>query len=158
MKQSIALVLSLVMVFSLAACSSGENTQDSSADNTSQEETSNPVVYEDEYVKVIFTGMTENESVPDTAIACFSLENLSDQEITVYPADSSVNDTMVMFLSGFPATMQAGKKFNQGWFFTFQNVGVSELSEITQLEFSLRIVDSEFTDLVKTDILTVDVS
>lgn len=158
MKKVIALVMSFVMVFSLAACSSTENTQDSSADHTSQEENSTLVVYEDEYVKVIFTGMTENESVPDTAIACFALENLSDQEITVYPMDSSVNDTMVMFLSGFPATMQAGKKFNQGWFFTFQNAGVSELSEITQLEFSLRIVDSEFTDLAKTDILTVSVS
>ena len=77
------------------------------------------------------------------------LENKSDNEITILPMDSSVDGTMVQFTSGTLATISSGKTFNQGWI-----IGSMPTDNI---EFSMSICDENMSELVKTDILTIDI-
>ena len=114
--------------------------------------------YEDDFVAGSFVEVFEESSVSGTGYIKVSFTNKADQEITVYPVNSSVNDTMVQYLSGTPAKMQAGKSIKQVWFFSYENAGISELEDIEKLEFSLLIVDENTKTLAETPIVSVKVS
>ena len=156
MKKMLSLFLIFTILFSVSACSdSGAESEDNPEESSASVSDTSQVVYEDEYAKVTFVELYEVSSVPDTGYIRLIFENKSDQEITIYPKDTAVNDTAVMYASGFPGTMQAGENFNQSWFFTFANAGISELSEVEKLKFSLWIVDENTETLVETERIEV---
>lgn len=140
MKKLLLVLILLVCV--LMGCGSETNSQ------LSEEDTQNEgiVIYEDNFLKATYVGVAETSGV---AVMTVSLENKTESEITVLPMDSSVDGTTVQFTSGTIATIQGGKTFNQGWI-----IG-SMPTEV--IEFSMSICDKDMSELVKTDILTVEV-
>jgi hypothetical protein len=69
--------------------------------------------------------------------------------------DSSINDTMVLFVSGTPATVRPGKKFTQVWAANPETVGVSGVEDVKEMAFSLNY-DDVTTELIEIN-LTVTI-
>lgn len=114
------------------------------------------VVYEDSGLKVTFMGVTD---VVGSVGLKFELENKSNEEITVYPENASINDHMVMLGSGIPATIRPGKKFDQVWVTNPETAGISNTKDIEQIEFVLRYgpSDSVFSEGKQTKLIHIDV-
>ena len=154
--------VALIFIFLLVGCSAN-----SSQESTSNSDTSNSaptvneteqVFYEDDILKATFVDVIEQEIAPGNAYIRVAFENKSDHDISVFPSESSVNDTMVQYFSGTFATMKAGKKLNYAWFFPIENAGISSVEEIEKLEFSLEIDDENMHQIVKTDMITIEVN
>ena len=146
-EKTLAIVLALVLLLLITACSENEtntiaDSQTIPADAIVQ---SDVVVYEDNSLKVTFKGVSD---IAGQIGMTFSLENKSNEEIMVFPMNSSVNDVMVQFVSGIPASIQPGKTFNQVWMANPEVVGVSNSSEVTVIEFVLTFEDTE-TEVIK---------
>lgn len=134
MKKILSLMLAGVLALAISGCST-----DSSV---ATGETSEQVIYEDEYIKATYQGISNS-------IMSVSLENKSNEEITILPMDSSVDGVMKQFTSGVIATIQPGKTFNQGWI-----LGAMPNKEI---EFSMSICGKDMSELVRTDSLKIEV-
>ncbi len=85
------------------------------------------------------------------------VENNTDQAITVYPKDASVNGTMTQFLSGVPMTIESGKNSPQPFFFTYSNLNIDKMSDVKNLEFKLWVTDKDTNTLLETGALSVKV-
>ena len=156
MKNMILILLSLTFMF-MAGCSDVEENGVASTDvaeNQSTEESSEihpQCIYEDDYVKVDFVKMIEEESIQGMGYIAVDFENKSEKEITIYPKDSAVDDVMVQYMSGIPGTMTAGKKFHQNWFFSLENAGIESVDDVDSLSFSLWIVDADMNTLAESE-------
>lgn len=151
MKKLSILVVAL-MILGLCSCGSSSEPEQAAVEQSAQ------VIYKDEYVEVTFEGVSDLPMVEGMTAVNLSFQNLSDQEITVLPLDSSVNDSMVQFVSGTPATMQGGKKLAYAMSFNNETAGISDYSEVKTLEFSISVNDSDFNEISRSDILSIEVS
>lgn len=151
MKKLSILVVAL-MILGLCSCGSSSEPEQAAVEQSAQ------VIYKDEYVEVTFEGVSDLPMVEGMTAVNLSFQNLSDQEITVLPLDSSVNDSMVQFVSGTPATMQGGKKLAYAMSFNNETAGISDYSEVKTLEFSLSVNDSDFNEISRSDILSIEVN
>ena len=151
MKKLSILVVAL-MILSLCSCGSSSEPEQAAVESSAE------VIYKDEYVEVTFEGVSDLPLVEGMTAVNLSFQNLSDQEITVLPLDSSVNDSMVQFVSGTPATIQGGKKLAYAMSFNDETAGISDYSEVKTLEFSLSVNDSDFNEISRSDILSIEVS
>lgn len=151
MKKLSILVVAL-MILGLCSCGSSSEPEQAAVEQSAQ------VIYKDEYVEVTFEGVSDLPMVEGMTAVNLSFQNLSDQEITVLPLDSSVNDSMVQFVSGTPATMQGGKKLVYVMSFNNETAGISDYSEVKTLEFSLSVNDADFNEISRSDILSIEVS
>ena len=147
MKKVLAIVLVLMLFLLATACSENETNAlgDSQTRPTETSIQSDVVVYEDNSLKATFKGVSD---VAGQIGMTFMLENKSNEEILVLPMNSSINDVMVQFVSGIPASIQPGKTFNQVWMANPEVVGVSDSSEVTGIEFVLIFGDTE-TEVIK---------
>lgn len=157
MKKIVTLILAFAMLLLLPACGSSSETGSQEKEET-PETVTEQVFYEDDILKATFVDVIEQEIAPGNAYIRVVFENKSDHDISVFPSESSVNDTMVQYFSGTFATMKAGKKLNYAWFFPFENAGISSVEEIEKLEFSLEIDDENMHQIVKTDMITIEVN
>lgn len=151
MKKLSILVVAL-MILGLCSCGSSSELEQAAVESSAE------VIYKDEYVEVTFEGVSDLPLVEGMTAVNLSFQNLSDQEITVLPLDSSVNDSMVQFVSGTPATMQRGKKLVYVMSFNNETAGISDYSEVKTLEFSLSVNDADFNEISRSDILSIEVS
>lgn len=151
MKKLSILVVAL-MILGLCSCGSSSEPEQAAVESSAE------VIYKDEYVEVTFEGVSDLPLVEGMTAVNLSFQNLSDQEITVLPLDSSVNDSMVQFVSGTPATMQGGKKLVYVMSFNNETAGISDYSEVKTLEFSLSVNDENFNEVSRSDILNIEVS
>lgn len=151
MKKLSILVVAL-MILGLCSCGSSSEPEQAAVEPSAE------VIYKDEYVEVTFEGVSDLPVVEGMTAVNLSFQNLSDQEITVLPLDSSVNDSMVQFVSGTPATMQGGKKLAYAMSFNNETAGISDYSEVKTLEFSLSVNDADFNEISRSGILSIEVS
>ena len=150
--KKLSILVAALMILSLCSCGSSSEPEQAAVEQSAQ------VIYKDEYVEVTFEGVSDLPMVEGMTAVNLSFQNLSDQEITVLPLDSSVNDSMVQFVSGTPATMQGGKKLAYAMSFNNETAGISDYSEVKTLEFSLLVKDSDFNEISRSDILSIEVS
>ena len=120
--------------------------------NTKQVETSSPdtrsegmVIVDNEYIKATYLGIGNSFGYVTLDV---KLENKTEGEITVVPLESSVDDNMVQFLSGVPATMQGHKSITQAWI-----IGSEPKNNV---EFKLDVLDEHWSELLKTDTIRID--
>ena len=150
--KKLSILVAALMILSLCSCGSSSEPEQAAVEQSAQ------VIYKDEYVEVTFDGVSDLPMVEGMTAVNLSFQNLSDQEITVLPLDSSVNDSMVQFVSGTPATMQGGKKLAYAMSFNNETAGISDYSEVKTLEFSLSVNDADFNEISRSDILSIEVS
>lgn len=141
MKKMLSIMLAGVLMLAVSGCSTDSSVATVETSETS-ETSEQQVIYEDEYIKATYQGISNS-------IMSVSLENKSNEEITILPMDSSVDGVMKQFTSGVIATIQPGKTFNQGW-----NLGAIPNKEI---EFSMSICGKDMSELVRTDSLKIEV-
>ncbi|OUQ22145.1 hypothetical protein B5E80_15210 [Flavonifractor sp. An135] len=98
------------------------------------------VLVEDDLVRISYKGSGTMEGVAGTAYVYFEVENLSDQAYTVYPMNSSVNDTVVLLTSGVPASVVPGKTYTYPWSVYYQGVGIQEYADLESLETEFQLM------------------
>ena len=155
--KKLSILMAGLLLLGLCSCGTTAETQpepSESAEAAAEQE--EQVIYEDQYVKVVFQGIDALHFVEGMSVVNVTLTNLSEQEITVLPMDSFVNDTMVQFTSGAPATMLGGKTMNYAMSFSNQTAGITDYSEITKLGFSVSVNDADFHEVSRSEVLTVE--
>lgn len=158
--KKLSILMAGLLLLGLCSCGTTAEIQPEpteSAEATTSAEPMEQVIYEDQYVKVVFQGVDALHFVDGMSVVNVTLTNLSEQEITVLPMDSFVNDTMVQFTSGAPATMLGGKTMNYVMSFNNQTAGITDYSEITKLGFSVSVNDADFHEVSRSEVLTVEV-
>ena len=107
---------------------------------TPSNENNNSIIYEDEIVKITYTGIEESYST-DVKL---TIENLSDQGITVQARDVSINGIMVNPI--FSCDVVAGKKANDSMsFYSLEDDGIDK---IETMELSFHIFDEDSWDTI----------
>lgn len=101
------------------------------------------IVYQDDYVILTYTGLTDSEYSDGYSIN-FSMENLTDQKITVMFDEESLND--YMFYSIFSANMTAHKKATGTVDLYPDDENYCSKDELESFEFSVAVVDSDTYD------------
>lgn len=112
---------------------------------SSEDKSDEYVICDNEYIKATYLGIMESFGYVTLNVR---IENKTDSEITVVPLESSVDDTMIQFVSGVPATMQGHKSINQAWI-----IGSEPQNNV---EFKLGILDEHWSELAVTDVIRIE--
>lgn len=110
----------------------------------------NRLAYEDSSVRVYFTGLKKG-TYPDELIACLTIENITDNNITVNSDTSSVND--VMTEGTLYQDLSPHKKAYVTWWTMDDNIVSLPIKDIDNIQLSLVVwnEDSEDSDYYVTD-------
>lgn len=114
--------------------------------SVSETESEGMVIADNDYFKATYQGISESFGFYYMNL---KFENKTDGEITVVPMDSSVDDTMVMFATGVPSTMQAHKSYNAA-------IMIGSNEPKSNIEFELSAMDGNWSELFTTDTIRID--
>ena len=114
--------------------------------SVSETESEDMVIADNDYFKATYQGISESFGFYYMNL---KFENKTDGEITVVPMESSVDDTMVMFATGVPSTMQAHKSYNAA-------IMIGSNEPKNNIEFKLSAVDENWSELFTTDTIRID--
>lgn len=114
--------------------------------SVSETESEGMVIADNDYFKATYQGISESFGFYYMNL---KFENKTDGEITVVPMDSSVDDTMVMFATGAPSTMQAHKSYNAA-------IMIGSNEPKNNIEFKLSVMDENWSELFTTDTIRID--
>lgn len=153
MKKMIKILCVLVvLIVVLVVCVSllGGDSKTVTDDNNVQVQRSETLVYEDDNVSVWYLGDAEEKASLE-GMCYFSLmvENKTDEAITFYPMNSSVDGNMVTVSSGIPLDLKPKTKGVNSFFFNYTSVA-SNVSELSRIELSGMIM-TESGDTVYTE-------
>lgn len=111
----------------------------SSAKTSSPSTSKGKVVYEDSSLKVTFLGVSEQAGF---IYVNTRLDNKTDNDMTVYPTDTSINGTMVQLGSGVPPKMTGRKNLVQAWIvLNAKSAGISKASDVKTIETKFQYPD-----------------
>lgn len=160
MKKIIVALLLLAMMIMVIGCDTTE-TPSGDTENPSTTEgasTQEQVLVDNEVVKVTFIEIFEEPSIANTCYVRLKVENKSDKTVMVSLKDSYVNDTAQMMGTGVPIVLEPGKSSQQPFFFGYGNLGITDKSEISKMDFKVLLMDNDTYDIVlETDSLTVNI-
>ena len=114
--------------------------------SVSETESEGMVIADNNYFKTTYQGISESFGFYYMNL---KFENKTDGEITVVPMESSVDDTMVMFATGVPSTMQAHKSYNAA-------IMIGSNEPKNNIEFKLSAMDGNWSELFTTDTIRID--
>ena len=114
--------------------------------SVSETESEGMVIADNNYFKATYQGISESFGFYYMNL---KFENKTDGEITIVPMESSVDDTMVMFATGVPSTMQAHKSYNAA-------VMIGSNEPKNNIEFKLSAMDGNWSELFTTDTIRID--
>ena len=174
MKKFIAILLSILMVFSLTACGGDvtDNTNpDTSIESTVTDDTTISNPSEDEtVVDVVFSPVTlvSNDRVIfkvtsepyrddfwDAYTVDVYVENPTDTTIYVALVETSVNDCMID--PYFTVEIAEGKKANECFSFMKEDLDRNNITEsIDKIAFKVAVYDSEWAELWRSDEVSID--
>lgn len=112
----------------------------------SETESEGMVIADNNYFKATYQGISESFGFYYMNL---KFENKTDGEITIVPMESSVDDTMVMFATGVPSTMQAHKSYNAA-------IMIGSNEPKNNIEFKLSAMDENWSELFTTDTIRID--
>lgn len=157
MKKAIRIICVLVVLLVVAVvCLSllgGDSENGTKTNNVqNQKET---LIYEDDTVSVWYLDdAEEKESYEGMCFFSLRVENKTDDAITFYPIDASVDGNMVTVSSGVPLALKPQTKGTNTFFINYTSFA-SDISELTQMEFSGMIM-SESGETVYTGSISFD--
>ena len=114
--------------------------------SVSETESEGMVIADNNYFTATYPGISESFGFYYMNL---KFENKTDGEITVVPMESSVDDTMVMFATGVPSTMQAHKSYNAA-------IMIGSNEPKSNIEFKLSAMDENWSELFTTDTIRID--
>lgn len=121
---------------------------------TEPQETKNIVVYEQNGVKITYTGLEERSL---RYLFKFLIENDSDIDINVMDEDLSVNGFMINE-GGMYTSVASHKKINDGIYVYKSSLENNSITDMENIEFFIRIYDSNnLASHFETDIITINI-
>ena len=110
----------------------------------------NKLVYEDSNIRVYFTGL-KKDTYPDELMACLTIENLTDNNLSINSDTTSVND--VMAEGALYQDLSPHKKAYVTWWTMDDNIVSLPIKNIDNIQLSLVVwnEDSEDSDYYVTD-------
>lgn len=154
--QTVACALAGVLVLFGVVVVAALVQQPSTSQPSGSSETEDQVLIEDGYVRITYSGSGEAVGVSGAATVNFRVENLSDQEFTVYPKDSYANDTAVLLTSGVPATVAPGKSYVYPWVLSYAAVGIESYGDLKDLETRFELMAEDGSVLEELGPFTVE--
>ena len=174
MKKFIAILLSILMIFSLTACGgdvTDNTTPDTSIESTVTDDTTISNPSEDEtVVDVVFNPVTlvsndrvifkvTSEPYRDDFWDAYTIdvyvENPTDTTIYVALVEASVNDCMID--PYFTVEIAEGKKANECFSFMKEDLDRNNITEsIDKIAFKVAVYDSEWAELWRSDEVSID--
>ena len=148
-----AALMIVALIYGSATSTQGISVQRVSQAKNNQVETSiseteseGMVIADNNYFTATYQGISESFGFYYMNL---KFENKTDGEITVVPMESSVDDTMVMFATGVPSTMQAHKSYNAA-------IMIGSNEPKSNIEFKLSAMDENWSELFTTDTIRID--
>lgn len=127
---------------------SGDNTGDKSND-TSNSKKEPQLIFEDDFIKVSFIDMYDENGVEDASYLKLLIENKTDKTIWVTPDNVSANDIMLQTGSGVPMTIAPGASSRQPFILFTNAAGIGSADEIDELSFRMLVYDNSTMDLLE---------
>ena len=115
-------------------------------DNTNE---ANNIVYEDDYIRVEYNGVEKTRYNDGSYDIIVTVENLTDQSITVQAREMSINGYMVDPI--YSCDIAAGKKSKEGMRISSSNAKDCPISDIENIETRFICYGSGFNSLEKTE-------
>ena len=109
----------------------------------------NSIVYEDEYIRVEYNGVEKTRYNDGSYDIIVTIENLTDQSITVQAREMSINGYMVSPI--YSCDIAAGKKSKEGMRISSSNAKDCPISDIENIETRFICYGSGFNTLEKTE-------
>ena len=174
MKKFIAILLSILMIFSLTACGGDvidTTNPDSTIESTTPDDTTttNPSEEEAGVEDVVFSPVTlvsndrvifkvTSEPYRDDSWDAYTVdvyvENPTDKTIYVAMVETSVNDCMID--PYFTIEIAEGRKANETFSFMKEDLDRNNITEsIDKIAFKLAIYDADWNELYRTDELSI---
>mgnify|MGYP003095686864 FL=1 len=148
-----AVLIIVALIYGSATSTQGVSVQRVNQAKSNQVETSvseteseGMVIADNDYFKATYQGISESFGFYYMNL---KFENKTDGEITILPMESSVDDTMVMFATGVPSTMQAHKSYNAA-------IMIGSNEPKNNIEFKLSAMDVNWSELFTTDTIRID--
>ena len=148
-----AVLIIVALIYGSATSTQGVSVQRVNQAKSNQVETSvseteseGMVIADNDYFKATYQGISESFGFYYMNL---KFENKTDGEITIVPMESSVDDTMVMFATGVPSTMQAHKSYNAA-------IMIGSNEPKNNIEFKLSAMDVNWSELFTTDTIRID--
>ena len=164
MKKIISMIIAIVLLCGMVGCTddgTGERvttTDTNTTVDTTSTEVQEQVLVDNDVAKVTFIEIYEEPSVPSTCYVRLNVENKSDKTVMVSLKDSYVNDMVQTMGTGVPIVLAPGKSSQQPFFFGYGNLGITNKSEISKMEFKVWLMDDDTYDTVlETDSLIVNI-
>lgn len=108
---------------------------------------SGDLLYDAEGIKVVCKGLKQDEIWDGTLI--FYMENNSDQPITVYAEDVSINDSMAEV--SLWSDLRAGTKIVDGMtLLDLEDLELESIDDVKSIDFKLRVINSETWNQIAT--------
>ena len=161
MKKIVCVLLVIVLLCGLVGCI-GNGTLEKTGDNPDDKQTTEKkeqVLVDNEDVKVTFIEIFEEPSISNICYLRLKFENKSNKTVWFFLKDSYVNDMAQMMGTGVPIILESGKSSQQPFFFGYENLGITQKSEISKIQFKICGKDDETNDTVfETESLIINIT
>ena len=161
MKKIISLFMAIILLCGLVGCTDSGTSESNTTDDSNSSlapETQEQVLVDNDIAKITFIEIFEEPSIPNTCYVRLNVENKSDKTVMVSLKDSYVNDMEQMMGTGVPIVLEPGKSSQQPFFFGYDNLGITNKSEISKIEFKVWLMDNDTYDtVVETESLIIDI-
>ena len=126
----------------------------SAAENFNQPiDDSGDIIYDANGVRVICKGLRD-DVIWDGCVV-FYFENNNDGYVSIYSENVSVNDVMVD--ESLWVDLRANtRSVDAMYLWTLEDVGVTSISDVENIEFNLRIVDEDWDDIAVSDVISLN--
>ena len=151
LKKIFILLLSLIIFISFSGCTADSTTNESN--NNSSETTKN--IYTDENISVDFVKIS-NSVVNGNFELYIRAENKTDEAITVYLKDVTINGAVIQVGSGVSCDIIAGAHRTHGFFGRLDLAGISTAEEANKITFKIWVVDDSMNTILTTADLIID--
>ena len=163
MKKHLFIILSLILVSSLCACSLTDNPSDSqnstgdTSSNNNQTFASDIVLIDNETITATYIG-AKDESSLGVFYVTLKIENKTTTDIVINLEDADVDgETIPLIATGVPLVVRPGNSGQTGFIFPMANLSISSMSEAEKATFRIVARDNTtFDTIYESELLTVN--
>lgn len=163
MKKFLSIILSLLLVNSLCACSISDvpstsgNGNDDTISNDNQILANDVVLVDNETIKVTYIGAKDEPSL-GVFYVTLKIENKTTTDIVINLEDADVDgETIPLIATGIPLVIRPENSGQTGFIFSMANLSITSMNEAAKATFSVVARNNDTYDIIyKSELVTVD--
>ena len=165
MKKFLSIILSLLLVNSLCACSISDvpstsgNGNDDTISNDNQISANDVVLVDNETIKVTYIGAKDEPSL-GVFYVTLKIENKTTTDIVINLEDADVDgETIPLIATGVPLVIRPEKSGQTGFIFSMANLSIATMAEAEKATFSVVARNNDTYDIIyKSEPVTVNLN